>query len=102
MNKDTLKKMGDMRLHGMQTAFKTFVEMPAEEMCPSRWKEALDKIIETDIKLYSKDLSASIYMYCSRCKKKSKCDYYQMQTRSADEPMTTFVTCLECDREWKF
>jgi transcription elongation factor S-II len=81
---------------------KTFVEMPAEEMCPSRWKEALDKIIETDIKLYSKDLSASIYMYCSRCKKKSKCDYYQMQTRSADEPMTTFVTCLECDREWKF
>ena len=28
MNKDTLKKMGDMRLHGMQTAFKTFVEIP--------------------------------------------------------------------------
>ena len=28
MNKDTLKKMVDMRLHGMQTAFKTFVELP--------------------------------------------------------------------------
>ena len=28
MNKDTLKKMGDMRLLGMQTAFKTFVELP--------------------------------------------------------------------------
>jgi DNA-directed RNA polymerase subunit M/transcription elongation factor TFIIS len=81
---------------------KTFVEMPAEELCPSRWKEALDKIVETEIKLYSKDVSAAIYLYCSRCKKKSKCDYYQMQTRSADEPMTTFVTCLECDREWKF
>ena len=39
---------------------------------------------------------------CSRCKKKSKCSYYQMQTRSADEPMTTFVTCLECDKQWKF
>jgi transcription elongation factor S-II len=25
-----------------------------------------------------------------------------MQTRSADEPMTTFVTCLECDKRWKF
>jgi len=81
---------------------KTFVEMPAEELCPSRWKAALDKIIETEIRLYSKNLSAAIYLYCSRCKKKSKCDYYQMQTRSADEPMTTFVTCLECDREWKF
>jgi len=81
---------------------KAFVDMAVEEMCPSRWKEALDKIIETEIKLYSKNLSAAIYLYCSRCKKKSKCDYYQMQTRSADEPMTTFVTCLECDREWKF
>jgi DNA-directed RNA polymerase subunit M/transcription elongation factor TFIIS len=81
---------------------KTFVEMPAEEMCPSRWKESLDKIIEAEIKLYSKNTTAAVYLYCSRCKKKSKCDYYQMQTRSADEPMTTFVTCLECDREWKF
>jgi len=81
---------------------KAFVEMPAEELCPSRWKAALDKIFETEIRLYSKNVSAAIHLYCSRCKKKSKCDYYQMQTRSADEPMTTFVTCLECDREWKF
>lgn len=81
---------------------KAFVEMPAEELCPSRWKAALDKMLETEIRLYSKNVSAAIYLYCSRCKKKSKCDYYQMQTRSADEPMTTFVTCLECDREWKF
>ena len=81
---------------------KTFVDMPVEETCPSRWKDALDKIIETEIKLYSKNMTASIYLFCSRCKKKSKCDYYQMQTRSADEPMTTFVTCLECDKEWKF
>ncbi|ORX39245.1 transcription factor S-II, central domain-domain-containing protein [Kockovaella imperatae] len=28
---------------------------------------------------------------CSRCQQR-KCTYYQMQTRSADEPMTTFVT----------
>jgi transcription elongation factor S-II len=81
---------------------KAFVDMPAEELCPSRWKAALDKIVEAEIRLYSKNVSAAIYLYCSRCKKKSKCDYYQMQTRSADEPMTTFVTCLECDREWKF
>jgi len=81
---------------------KACVDMPAEELCPSRWKAALDKIVEAEIRLYSKNVSAAIYLYCSRCKKKSKCDYYQMQTRSADEPMTTFVTCLECDREWKF
>jgi DNA-directed RNA polymerase subunit M/transcription elongation factor TFIIS len=37
---------------------------------------------------------------CGKCKSK-KTTYYQMQTRSADEPMTTFVTCMECSNKWK-
>jgi DNA-directed RNA polymerase subunit M/transcription elongation factor TFIIS len=77
-------------------------ELSAVDLCPPRWKASIEKIIEAEKKLYSKDSSAAIFMWCSGCKKKTKCDYYQMQTRSADEPMTTFVTCLECDRRWKF
>ncbi|XAR55728.1 hypothetical protein NMG60_11035909 [Bertholletia excelsa] len=38
---------------------------------------------------------------CGRCGQR-KCTYYQMQTRSADEPMTTFVTCVNCNNHWKF
>ncbi|CAN4105332.1 unnamed protein product [Withania somnifera] len=38
---------------------------------------------------------------CGRCGK-NKTTYYQMQTRSADEPMTTYVTCVNCDNRWKF
>jgi transcription elongation factor S-II len=37
---------------------------------------------------------------CNRCRTK-KTTYYQLQTRSADEPMTTFVSCLNCDKNWK-
>ena len=37
---------------------------------------------------------------CSRCCER-KCTYYQMQTRSADEPMTTYVTCVKCNKHWK-
>ncbi len=37
---------------------------------------------------------------CGRCKS-LKTTYYQMQTRSADEPMTTFVTCTNCFNRWK-
>lgn len=38
---------------------------------------------------------------CGRCKQR-KCRYRQQQTRSADEPMTTFVTCTNCGNRWKF
>ena len=38
---------------------------------------------------------------CRRCKS-NNCSYYQLQTRSADEPMTTFVSCQECGNRWKF
>ena len=37
---------------------------------------------------------------CGKCKT-YKTTYTQAQTRSADEPMTTFVTCLNCDNHWK-
>jgi transcription elongation factor S-II len=38
---------------------------------------------------------------CGRCGQR-KTKYYQLQTRSADEPMTTFVTCINCGNRWKF
>ena len=38
---------------------------------------------------------------CGKCKS-DKTSYYQMQTRSADEPMTTFVRCIDCGKRWKF
>lgn len=37
---------------------------------------------------------------CGRCKS-YRTDYTQAQTRSADEPLTTFFTCLDCDHHWK-
>uniref|UniRef100_A0A8C2H4A9 Transcription elongation factor A (SII), 3 n=1 Tax=Cyprinus carpio TaxID=7962 RepID=A0A8C2H4A9_CYPCA len=40
-------------------------------------------------------------LQCGKCKKKN-CTYNQVQTRSADEPMTTFVLCNECGNRWKF
>jgi DNA-directed RNA polymerase subunit M/transcription elongation factor TFIIS len=37
---------------------------------------------------------------CGRCKS-DRTSYTQAQTRSADEPMTTFVTCESCNNRWK-
>lgn len=37
---------------------------------------------------------------CPKCKSK-KTSYYQMQTRSADEPATNFCSCV-CGHRWRF
>lgn len=37
---------------------------------------------------------------CGKCKQ-NKTTYYQAQIRRADEPMTTFVICLNCNNNWK-
>jgi len=37
---------------------------------------------------------------CGKCGKR-KCTYYQKQTRSSDEPMTTFITCVNCGHKWR-
>jgi hypothetical protein len=38
---------------------------------------------------------------CGKCKS-LKTTYYQLQTRSADEPVTTYATCKACGHKWKF
>ena len=79
-----------------------FVNTTEVDRHPERWMAILKDIAEKDKALYSRKATASAQMYCAGCKRKTNCDYYQLQTRSADEPMTTFVTCLECDKRWKF
>lgn len=37
---------------------------------------------------------------CRKCGSK-KTTYYSLQTRSADEPMTNFITCINCKNRWK-
>ena len=49
----------------------------------------------------SANVESTDQFQCGKCKQR-KCTYYQMQTRSADEPMTTFVTCIVCNNRWKF
>jgi DNA-directed RNA polymerase subunit M/transcription elongation factor TFIIS len=90
------------KLQAGEISPKQFVALSPADLCPPRWKKHIEDTLESDKKLYSHKKAAAAVMYCSRCKKKTNCDYYLLQTRSADEPMTTFVTCLDCDHHWKF
>jgi len=75
--------------------------MTHQEICPDKWKQLIEDKKVRDKQKYEPNIEASTDNFtCNKCKSK-KCTYYQLQTRSADEPMTTFVTCLECGKRWK-
>lgn len=75
--------------------------MDHQEIMPEKWVTLLsDKKIREE-NIYAPKLEASTDGFtCRKCKSK-ECSYYQLQTRSADEPMTTFVTCIKCGNRWK-
>ena len=68
---------------------------------PDNWKKILDEKLKRDKIKYELKPEAMTDQYkCRRCGSR-KCSYYEMQTRSADEPMTQFITCLDCNNNWK-
>ena len=83
----------------------TLVTMSAEEMASHKRQSENIQIQLKSLKRCMHDADeeekATTNMFqCSRCCER-KCTYYQMQTRSADEPMTTYVTCCKCNKRWK-
>ena len=75
--------------------------MSHQEMSPERWEKLIDAKKARDENRYAPKLDANTDNFtCYKCKSK-RCSYYQLQTRSADEPMTTFVTCIDCGNRWK-
>jgi len=76
--------------------------MTHQEMYPEKWKDLLEQKMKRDKYKFEVDKrGATSEFKCRKCKQR-ECSYYQLQTRSADEPMTTFVTCLNCGNNWKF
>jgi transcription elongation factor S-II len=79
----------------------TVAFMTHQEMRPDKWKELIEEKAKKDKNKFETNVEASTDTFTCRKCKSNKCTYYQMQTRSADEAMTTFVTCIECGQRWK-
>ena len=84
-----------------ELAPQSFAFMTHQEMKPERWKSLIETKMKRDANKYVNNKQASTDMFtCRKCKSK-RCTYYELQTRSADEPATIFVTCLDCGKNWK-
>ncbi len=75
--------------------------MSHQELNPERWDALIQLKSVRDKNKYEQNMEAATDSFkCRKCRS-TKCTYYELQTRSADEPMTIFITCLDCGTKWK-
>ena len=75
--------------------------MTHQELRPEKWIDLIELKSKRDKNKFETNVEAATDTFTCRKCRSNKCTYYQMQTRSADEPMTTFVTCIDCGTRWK-
>lgn len=95
-NNELLEQLKSGEITVQSVAFMTH-----QELNPARWSTLIEQKIKRDANKFTINVQASTDMFtCKKCRSK-KCTYYELQTRSADEPATIFVTCLDCGKHWK-
>lgn len=83
---------------------KHLVNADPKELAPEHLKKKLEEIEKQNLfnaQGATLERSVTDRFQCGKCKQR-KVSYYQLQTRSADEPLTTFCTCEVCGNRWKF
>lgn len=94
-NPDLIKSLRSHEIDAGQVA-----SMPYEKLFPERWKDVIDRhVAKLSRSLYTPQMETDRY----RCKKcgQNRCSYYEMQIRSGDESTTIFVSCINCNNNWR-
>lgn len=77
------------------------IDLKREDICPEKWTDIINKNLKKEEVLFeNKAHTMSTQFKCGKCKKRDV-SIEMFQTRSADEPMTAFITCNNCGLFWK-
>jgi len=87
------------RLDGEEILLENVCHLTPQKLMPEKWRDLIHK--RSVVKTRLENLATTDNYKCPKCKKR-KCTVSQVQTRSADEPMTTLVKCLECGHTLHF
>ena len=95
-NKTFLKRLNEKKIKPEAVG-----TLSVYDIFPDNWKGLLNAKSKRDrIKYELKPEAMTNLFKCRKCGSRET-SYYEVQTRSADEPMTQFITCLKCDNRWK-
>jgi DNA-directed RNA polymerase subunit M/transcription elongation factor TFIIS len=75
--------------------------MNPQSLYPEIWRDNIDRKIKREETVYEeKPVAMTDQFKCGKCKKR-ECVFQEKQLRSCDEPMTLFITCINCGNRWK-
>lgn len=67
---------------------------------PLKWVTMIELKKQRDKNKYENTQKVTSQFICKKCRSRN-CVWTCQQIRSADEPMTTFISCNECGNNWK-
>jgi len=103
-NLDPEGSVGNTYLHPLvisgQIKPDALVRLSDHDLYPPKWQEIKDRRLK-EIKTENEMKQATSDLYkCGKCGKRET-TFYQLQTRSMDEPTTSFINCTNCGHRWK-
>lgn len=92
-----------VRVLSNEVTAEQFVRLSHDELKSAEQREQDRKIQKENMDkamVAQAERSISTSLQCGKCGQR-KVTYTEAQTRSADEPMTLFCTCMNCGKSWK-
>jgi DNA-directed RNA polymerase subunit M/transcription elongation factor TFIIS len=87
------------KVESKEISAKDLVELEPTKLFPENWEYLIEKRNKNTKSSMEAPEATTDQFKCPRCKAR-ECTYYQLQIRSSDEPMTTFLSCVKCKKKW--
>lgn len=89
------------KVRSKEISVKDLPSMSPQNMFPELWAPVYERIAAKQLRRMAKVPTAFVgSTTCGKCKSKNVV-FTELQTRSADEPMTVFYFCQGCGKNWK-